>query len=54
MQMAIAGVILVLQQQKRKHMKVQVDVEKEGISYSMITHIFHLNVQLAGVLLSGR
>ena len=60
MQMAIAGVILVLQQQKRKHMKVPVDVEKEGISSSMIAHTFctlkvtwlHV-IKFAGVLLSG-
>ena len=31
MQMAVTGLILVLQQQKRKHVKVLVDVEKEGI-----------------------
>ena len=31
MQVAIAGVILVLQQQKRKCVKVPVDVEKQGI-----------------------
>lgn len=59
MQMAIAGVILVLQQQKRKHMKVSVDVEKEGISSSVIAHTFctleftwlHIS-ELAGILLS--
>ena len=57
--MAIAGVVLVLQQQKRKHMKVPVDVEKEGISSSVIAHVLRLNFtwlhvsDLAGVLLSG-
>ena len=52
--MAIAGVILVLQQQKRKRTKVPVDVEREGIiSFIDCVLVLHLTVQvseLAGVL----
>ena len=47
MQISIAAMNLILQQQKRKHVKIPVDIAKEGILYTSIFKGIKISCQVS-------